>query len=214
MAHIVNPGRPYRSELRARHLDDTRARILDATVRVMAAGVATVSIPAVAHEAGVSIPTVYRHFRTKRDLLAAVYPHLERRANLDDLVVPQSIDELRPAVRSLFDRLDSFDDLARAAIASPAAAESRSLSMPRRLALTRGLADSVVPVSSEADRNRIARLLVIITSSAALRTWRDQLGASVDQAADDIDWIVRAAVTAATSTTRSRPRRRSERARR
>jgi AcrR family transcriptional regulator len=214
MHHIGNVARPYRSELREQHAEDTRARILDATVRVMGAGVATVTIPSVAREAGVSIPTIYRHFRTKLDLLAAVYPHIERRARLGDLVVPRTIDELRDGVRALFERLESFDDLARAAIASPAAAEARSLSMPRRIALTRALAASIEPKLSEAAQERIARLLVILTSSAALRTWRDHLNASVEEAADDIDWIVRAVIAHATSAGHgqagsTRPRRRA-----
>lgn len=197
MTHIANEtARPYRSELREAQAEATRARILDATVRVMARGIASVSIPHVAREAGVSIPTVYRHFGTKRDLLAAVYPHLEQRARLDPMVVPRSIDELRDGVRGIFERLESFDDLARAAMANPAAAEARQMSMPNRLALTRALADTIKPALSEADRDRIARLLVILTSSAALRTWRDHLSASVDQAADDVDWAVRAAIAA------------------
>jgi AcrR family transcriptional regulator len=150
----------------------------------------------VAREAGVSVPTVYRHFGTKGDLLAAVYPHLESRARLDPMVIPRSIDELRDGVRGIFERLESFDDLARAAMVSPAAAEARQMSMPNRLALTRALADTIKPALSEADRDRIARLLVILTSSAALRTWRDHLGASVDQAADDVDWAVRATIAA------------------
>jgi AcrR family transcriptional regulator len=142
--------------------------------------------------------TIYRHFQTKSELLAAVYPHIERRAGLGDLVVPQTIDELRDGVQAIFDRLESFDDLARAAMASPAAAEAGSLSMPRRLALTGALAASFEPKLAEADQARIARLLVILTSSAALQTWRDHLSSSVDEAADDIDWIVRAAVAHAT----------------
>lgn len=190
--------RIYRSELRAQHAEETRARILDAAVRVMADGFANVSIPAVAREAGVSIPTIYRHFAAKRDLLAAMYPHLVRRAGLNELTPPRSIDELRDGVRALFDHLDSFDDLARAAMASPASEEARRINMPDRLAMTRQLADSIVPKPSKVDRDRIARLLVILISSSALRLWRDHLGSSVDEAADDVDWVVRAAVAAAT----------------
>ena len=190
--------RAYSSELRAQQAEDTRGRILDATVRVMARGIASVSIPAVAREAGVSIPTVYRHFGTKAELLASVYPHIERRAGFDRMVAPRSIDGLRDGVRSIFERLESFDDLARAAMASPAAEESRRLTMPDRLALTRRLADSIVPALSEVDRDRIARLMVVLTASASLRMWRDHLGASVDQAADDVEWVVRAAIAAST----------------
>jgi len=194
-------GRGYRSQLREQQAEETRARILDATVRVMAAGLASVSIPAVAREAGVSVPTIYRHFGTKRDLLAAVYPHLVRRAGLDEMVVPRSMNELRDGVRALFDRLDSVDDLARAAMASPAAEEARSISMPDRVAFGRRLADTIVPKLAEGDRDRIARLLVILITSSALRVWRDHLGSSVDEAADDIDWVIRAAIVAAIPTT-------------
>ncbi|HEV2005988.1 MAG TPA: hypothetical protein VGQ85_05170, partial [Candidatus Limnocylindrales bacterium] len=83
-------------------------------------------------------------------------------------------------------------------MASPAAEESRRLNMPDRLAMTRRLADSIVPALSAVDRDRIARLMVVLTASASLRLWRDHLGASVDQAADDVEWLVRAAIAAAT----------------
>jgi hypothetical protein len=67
-------SRVYGSPLRVHQAEETRERILDATVRVMARGLTSVSIPAGAREAGVSVPTIYRHFGTKTDLLAAVYP--------------------------------------------------------------------------------------------------------------------------------------------
>ncbi len=199
MTRIANgAARPYRSELRAHQADETRARILDAAVRLLASGFAGVSVPAVAREAGVSVPTVYRHFGTKRDLISAIYPHLVRRAGLDRVVPPQTVDDLRDGVRAYIDQVESFDDLARAAMASPASDNLRRLSMPDRLAAFRRLADSIEPSPSEADRERITRLLVILTASSALRMWRDHLGASADQVADDIDWVVRAAIAAAT----------------
>jgi AcrR family transcriptional regulator len=200
MTHIdIGTRRPYHSQLRPRQAEETRSRILDAAVRVMADGFASVSIPAVAREAGVSVPTIYRHFATKRDLLAALYPHLVRRSGLNQPPPPRSIDELRDRVHEYFDHLDSFDDLARAAMASPASDDSRRLSMPDRLAVFGRLADSVEPKLSDVDRDRLARVLVILTTSSAMRTWRDHLGATPEEAADDVDWVVRAAIAAATS---------------
>lgn len=190
-------ARTYGSPLRAQQAEETRERILDATGRVMAGGLAFVSIPAVAREAGVSVPTVYRHFPTKHDLLAAIYPHAMRREGLDEVVVPTSMDELRHGLRAHFERTDSLGDLARAVMASPASDEVRRLSMPRRLAAFRQVADSIEPKPSKADRDRIARLLVILTASSAVRLWRDQLGSSVDEAADDVDWVLRAITSAA-----------------
>jgi AcrR family transcriptional regulator len=186
------------NELRAAQAQATRARILEATLSVMARGVASVSIPAVAREAGVSVPTVYRHFGTKRDLLAAVFPHVVRRAGLDELVPPRSIDELGHGVRALFERIDSAGDLARAAAASPAAEEVRRVDMPARLGMSRRLADSIVPKLTPGDRDRIARILTILISASALRVWRDHLGSTVEEAASDIDWVISAAIAAST----------------
>jgi AcrR family transcriptional regulator len=200
MTRIANrSGREYRSQLRAEQATETRKRILDATARVSATGIASLSIPAVAREAGVSVPTVYRHFATKRDLLAAVYPHVVREAGLDKLVMPRTMEELRDGLRNYFERTDSLGDLARLAMASPASEEVRRLNMPDRIAMFRRIADSIVPRPSKTDRDRIARVLVILTASSALRLWRDQLGSSVEEVADDVDWVIRAAIASASS---------------
>lgn len=197
MVRIATPARrSYQSDLRAEQAEATRTRILDATLRVMARGLASVSIPAVAAEAGVSVPTVYRHFGTKHDLLTALYPHGMRQAGAELPAIPRSLDDLRDGVRALFGGVDSMDDLARAALASPAAEEARKATMPRRLAVMRQLADAFAPDLGAAERARIARLLTVLMNSSALRVWRDHLGSSVDEAADDVDWFVRAAIAA------------------
>ena len=190
------PTRAYRSELREEQTEGTRARILDATMRVMATGLASLSVPAVAREAGVSVPTVYRHFRTKTELLAAVYPHAARKAGLDTIADPRSLDELRPMIRALLARLDNLDDLSRAAMASPGASEVRRATMPTRLQRIQRLTDSIEPKLRKADRDRMTRLLAVLMTSSSLRMWRDHLGLSVDEVAEEIDWIVRAAIFA------------------
>jgi AcrR family transcriptional regulator len=197
MTRISNTeARPYSSELRAQQADATRVRILDATIRVMSRGLATVSMPEVAREAGVSVPTVYRHFGTKEDLLAAVYPHVARRVGLDSLPDPATLDDLRDGIRAVFQKVDAFSDLERAAMASPGANETRHLTMPQRVERLSQIADSITPRLAKPDRARITRLLVVLTASASLRMWRDHLGVSVEQAADDIDWVMRASIAA------------------
>lgn len=199
MTHIASPTpRVYRSELREEQTQQTRARILDATLRVMARGLASVSIPAVARESGVSVPTIYRHFRTKPELLAAVYPHAARRAGLDEIADPRSLDELRPMIRAFVERLDTLDDLSRAAMASPVGSEVRHATMPTRYRRIRRLVDSIEPKLERADRDRITRLIVVLTASSSLRMWRDHLGLSVEEVSEEIDWIVRAAISSST----------------
>jgi hypothetical protein len=127
-----------------------------------------------------------------------VYLHVVRRSGPGELVAPRTLDDLRDGVRAIFERLDSADDLARAAMASPAAAEVRRMGMPARLEIYRRLAEAIAPKLAQGDRDRIARVLTILISSSALRLWRDHLGSSVEEAADDIDWVIRAAVAAGT----------------
>jgi AcrR family transcriptional regulator len=197
MSRITQSERPYRSKLRAAQAEDTRDRILDATMRVMATGLASLSVPAVAREAGVSVPTVYRHFRTKRDLLAAVYPHAARQSGLDTVPEPRDLDELGPFIRMVVERLDALDDMSRAAMASPGASEVRQASMPTRYERVRRLVDSIDSGVPSADRDRITRVLLVLTASSSLRMWRDHLERSPEEVADDIEWIARAAVAAA-----------------
>jgi AcrR family transcriptional regulator len=188
--------RTYRSQLRAEQAEETRARILDATLRVMARGIATLSVPEVAREAGVSVPTVYRHFGTKRALLAAVYPHIARQAGLGQVAEPESVEDFREMVRSVFGRLSSMGDEARFAMSSPASEEARRTQMPARYAMSRRFAAGVMPAASEVDRDRLARVLIVLSSSSAMRLWLDHLGSSVDEAADDVDWLLRTVLAA------------------
>jgi AcrR family transcriptional regulator len=165
----------------------------------MTMGLASLSVPAVAREAGVSVPTVYRHFGTKAELLTEMYPHAARRSGLDGIPDPSTVGDVRSAVRAIFERLDAMDDVSRAAIASPIADEVRHATMPSRVTRIRRLGESIEPPLAKPDLDRITRILVILISSSSLRTWRDHLGASPEEAADDIDWVLRAAIAAARS---------------
>ena len=199
MTRIANPApRTYQSELRVEQAEETRRRILDAALRVMATGLASLSVPAVAREAGVSVPTVYRHFGTKAALLAQMYPHAARRAGLDRVPDPSTVGDVKTTVRAVIERLDAMDDMGRAAYASPIADEVRHATMPARFARMSRVAESIEPPLPDADLDRITRLLVVLVSQAALRTWRDHLGVSATQAADDVDWVLRAVIAAAT----------------
>lgn len=188
--------REYRSVLRQQQAEGTRRRILDATVRVFAGGAASTSIPAIAREADVSVPTVYRHFGTKEDLFAALYPHVVYRTAITRPELPASIDEFKSGMLQQFASLDGLDAVERAAIASPAAREARRANMPARIAYTREIADAIVPAGSPMDRERLTRLLVVLTGMAAYRTFREDLGCSAQETADDVDWAVRALITA------------------
>ena len=199
MKTVSNRTRSYRSPLRDEQAESTRDRILDATGRVLASGIAGITIPAVAREAGVSIPTVYRNFKSKRELLEAIYPYAIRRARVEELKPPSSIADFRDCVRTIFERLESFDDIERAAMASRGAEEVRHVNIDARLAMARRIVEAIAPALSAEDRERLARVVIVLTMSATARMLRDHLGRSVDEAIDDIDWAVRAAIAGRTA---------------
>lgn len=189
--------RVYTSQLRTEQAEGTRERILDATIRAAARSPEGISVPDVAREAGVSVPTIYRHFGTKRALFEAVPAHLGRRAGFGRLTEPESVEEFRGMVRTVFGGLDSLGEVARRAMVSVDADQSRRAAMPARLAISRRFVEKVAPTATKADLDRMARVFVVLTMSSSMRVWRDLLGSTVDEAADDIEWMLRAAIQAA-----------------
>src|SRR5437588_2082283 len=104
MIHIMKEKHTYSSRLRKEQMQRTREQILEGLVRTMAHGIADLSIPAVAREAGVSVPTVYRHFRTKRELIEALGSYFVQKAGFGAAQPPNSPEELIAMVRQLFTR--------------------------------------------------------------------------------------------------------------
>ena len=182
------PTRAYNSELRAEQADATRRKILDALVRTMGRGVAALSIPAVAREAGVSVPTVYRHFKSKAALVAALSAHLVGRTGLMD---PSMLEGDLPAiVHEMYRRNAGIDAEMRAALASELGQEARRRMMPQRVALARKTIAERVPGLAGDDLDRLTRVFLILTSSATMRAYKDYLGMDASQAAKDVAWAV------------------------
>jgi AcrR family transcriptional regulator len=182
----------YHSPLREEQKEATRRRILQGLVRVMADGPAAVSIPAVAAEAEVSVPTVYRHFGDKAGLMQALAPFMGAQLGLDDLPEPESPAEVEDFVRALFTKLDQADPVVRAALASGAAPEARRASAEMRVTAIRDLFRDHVPGMDVADLDRLARVLVILTCSDALRLWQDRFDVDADEVADHVIWAIHA----------------------
>lgn len=73
--------RPYRLARRAQSLEDTRRRILDATVALHAErGSLATSYADVAARADVAVPTVYKHFPTRAALIQGCTSHASEQA--------------------------------------------------------------------------------------------------------------------------------------
>ncbi len=183
--------RPYDSGLRAEQADATRRKILDALVRTMGRGVAGLSVPAVAREAGVSVPTVYRHFKSKATLVAALSAHLVGRTGLMDPSMVEGSD-LPTIVHEMYRRNANVDTEVRAALASELGHDARRRMMPQRVALARKTIAERVPGLTGDELDRFTRVFLILTSSAAMRAYKDYLGLDASQAGNDVAWAAEA----------------------
>jgi AcrR family transcriptional regulator len=194
IANRHEPPRRYHSPLRDEQAAETHDRILAAVVRIMAQGVAELSIPAVAREAGVSVATVYRHFSNKRRLLEALPAYFARQADLEEPFEPaRSWGEFQASVLRLFTAFDRFEDVAQAAILSQIGQEARAAQLPARSELGRATIGNLAPDLADDARERVNRLALITLSTQAFRLYRS-LGLSIEAAADEATWAVRAAI--------------------
>jgi AcrR family transcriptional regulator len=193
--------RPYSSPVRAAGVAATRQRIIDAVLTTMARGVTELSVPTVAREAGVSVKTVYRHFGTKAGLVESLAGYLYARNELERLPRPRTLDDLRPAIRALFRRLDAVDPAALAALLTRTGWQARRATIPARLAMLRDGLQGARPGLDETALEHLVRLALILTSSFSLQAWKDYLDVDADEAADEVAWAMRAAIAGATPAT-------------
>ncbi|OGO52433.1 MAG: hypothetical protein A2Z32_05565 [Chloroflexi bacterium RBG_16_69_14] len=210
MIHNINvktpagtaPRRPYESQLRADQAEATRERILEGLVRSMAAGLATLSVPAVAREAGVSIPTVYRHFGSKAGLLEALGPYVVAKAGLLPDPMPQTLDDISGLIRAVYHHLDEMDGTLKAAMVSQLGQEVRQAAMPMRRSMHRDLILRSAPELDDESVDLLADLSVALTSSGTFRVFREYLGLGVDEAADRTTWALQTLVRGAQNASR------------
>lgn len=108
----------YSSPVRDEAKEATRARILDALVRVVIDdGVHAFSVATVAARAGISHRTVYRHFASREELLEALSDDIDFSGPPEAAEARRNkplIDQARAGAGALFGALDSIRDRAAA----------------------------------------------------------------------------------------------------
>jgi AcrR family transcriptional regulator len=187
------PPRPYDNSMRLEQAQATRRRILDAVIRVMASGTVDLSIPAVAREAGVSVPTVYRHFKTKQELVQALIDEVHQRvfaAAPHTARSPEELAELLPQVFALWGEMDST---LRAALWSELAYSMRrdALGSQRRELVEDALTE-LRPQLAPDEFAHLRDVLVLLCSSYGLRFFQDYLHLSTAEAAQTVVWAIHA----------------------
>lgn len=173
-------------------MEQTRARILDAVVAILARDVAELSVQAVARESGISRPTIYRHFRSKREMIDAVGEAYEKKLGVDPETFPRDLDSMLQHVPEVFARSESVDDSFRAAVWSTAArGASQRRARARRLEEMRALLAPATRGMSQDDLERLARVATVLCSSSTRRAFHDLIGLGPADAASCVTWAIR-----------------------
>ena len=189
----MNKQRDYESPLRQEQARRTREQILDGLIQAMArGGLADLSIPAVAREAGVSVPTIYRYFRTKRELIESLGSYIIQKSGINlTPPPPRSPEELIAMVKEVFLKYEGADEMLRAAAMSELSYEMRQHALPRRLELIEEALRPVADRFNETDRIHLRNSVFILTTTAIARAFKDYLNLSGEEAADTVEWAIR-----------------------
>jgi AcrR family transcriptional regulator len=153
-----------------------------------------ISMTAVAKRAGVSEPTVYRHFPTKRDLFAALARRQFQAVAAG--LAPASADDLGQAVRTVFRRSAEMENTVRWTLAAPDPQRVPRPNVAARLAMLRTALRDVLEDLDDDTAQLLLRTTVLLTSPMAWLYWNDYLGLDPAAAADTASWAIKTLASA------------------
>lgn len=167
--------KPETPSLRDAHKDLTRTRILDSAIDFLSSEpLDALTIAAVARKAAVTERTVYRHFQTREELLASLWPRLSERAA--GAGFPDTPQELARQPRTKFQQLEKEEVLSRFLAFSRQGQELRlSANDQRQKAVLKAVAEAR-PDLGRADQKRLAALCHLLNSSYAWASLKDFWG--------------------------------------
>ena len=189
---------PLRNELAAQ----TRERILDGLVQVLARnGIAELSVPLIARAAGVSIPSVYRYFPTKRHLVTALeeYAHRKGSFTLDEFGPLNTPEDLAKVVPLTFKRRESIESTLSAAMNSRLGYAIRH---PEFVERAKHFSKALHPAAKNLTRKEqlwLTDIVFVLSSYACVRAFRDYLGLNTEEAGKRVAWAIRVLARGASS---------------
>lgn len=177
--------------LREQHAELTRELILRALAELLQnerAG--EFSMADVARKAGVSLRTVYRHFPTREELLAAATDWIDARI-FGDVPFDETVDDLPKLFRYACEQWEQYPRLARAMALSQAGQSARSDRRVERLArIHRALTEVTNELPDEENRKAVA-VLGYLENVLAWVTMREATGLESGEVEEAIEWAMR-----------------------
>jgi AcrR family transcriptional regulator len=156
--------RDARSEL-------VRERVLAGVAELLTAG-DDLTFAKVAKAAGVPERTVYRHFPTREDLLAAVFRWANRRIGFDG-DMPTDGDGVIELVRRVFPGFDEIGPVVRELLIAPEGLLARLANTDERRRAAAAVVDHEAPGLDRATARRVAAAVQLLTTAGTWNTLRD-----------------------------------------
>ena len=148
-----------------------------------------VTMAVVAERAGVSEPTLYRHFPNKRTLFAALGSNLYRKSTAG--VALSTIDDLIEFLPTLYQQLAEMEATTRWNLAAPQDEVVRPDASERFAILRDALGATLDDLAPEESDALLRGLLLLTSPIGPLLYWQDYLGITVEEAADTAARLVR-----------------------
>lgn len=188
--------RTYNSPLRARRAAETRQRILEAAVKKVGEGASQLTIPKVAKEAGVAVPTVYRYFPSKEDLEDGIAEHVRTMLRIRRDDGPAGLQGLVAVTRENWRRgAEAPPGTLQVMLASIARRLGDEDMGPRRDWVARALEPDLAHLPPDA-RARVVAVVLALASSPGFVALARQ-GLDPDECADTFEWVLRTLITGA-----------------
>ena len=188
-ADETSPRTRPRGSLRDQQRAVTRSRIVGALRELIETRhPLEVTMAVVAEQAGVSEPTLYRHFPNKRTLFAALGSDLYRQSTAG--VALSNIEDLIEFLPTLYEQLADMEATARWNLAAPQDAVIRPDLAERLAVLQDALGDTLADLAPT-ESDALLRAVLLLTSPIPLLYWQDYLGITVQEAAETTIWLIR-----------------------
>lgn len=195
----MSAARTYNSPLRDERARQTREAILAALFALMddAGAPDEIAMEAIAERAGVQRRTVFRHFPTKADLLAAFWPWLN--ARIGAATEPETLRDILDGPRRTFPRFDAHEAAIRAALHSRTGREMRMDTVAgRREHFARALGPALHD-ASPVEAAKLEALAHLLYSAAAWEVLKDYAGLSGAEAGETAAWALETVLSAVTA---------------
>ena len=154
----------------------------------------TVSHEAVGERSGIAARTVYRHFPTRGDLVAALWARLRDETGTR---WPMAEADIAPAVRAQFAQFEKHEKFVRASMAASATADYREHGFAEgRAAFQQALA-TVTRDLSPTERRRLVAICVAMYSAPFWQMLRDRGKLSGEEAREAAATALEAVISAA-----------------